>query len=113
LAAGSAIFMRVNLPISVALVWITNPVTMGPMFYFAYKVGAWALQIPPTEFNFELSMDWLMVGLGAIWQPFLLGCLILGTTCATLGFVAMRILWRLHVFQYIKKRRLRKKQASS
>lgn len=110
LAAGAAILMRVNLPISVALVWITNPVTMGPMFYFAYKVGAWTLQMPPTEFEFELSIEWLMNGLGAIWQPFLLGCLILGTTCATLGFVAMRVVWRLHVFQYIKKRRLRKKK---
>lgn len=41
LAAGGAILLRVNLPMSIALVWITNPLTMPPMFYFAYVVGTW------------------------------------------------------------------------
>ena len=33
LAAIIAIYVRVNLPISVALVWITNPITIPPMIY--------------------------------------------------------------------------------
>ena len=35
LAAAGAILFRVNLPISVALVWLTNPLTMPPIFYGA------------------------------------------------------------------------------
>ena len=59
-AAGVAIWLRVNLPISVGLVWITNPITIPPMFYFAYKVGAWILNEPVMEWQFELSWDWFL-----------------------------------------------------
>ncbi len=113
LAAALAIVLRVNLPISVSLVWITNPITIPPMYYFAYKVGAWVLSEPTHEFVFELSAEWLMGELGAIWQPFLLGCLILGSLSALTGFVAIRLFWRFHIVQYIKKRKIRRKQMKS
>lgn len=106
-AAALAIMVRVNLPVAVSLVWITNPITIPPMFYFAYKVGSWVLNSPTHAFNFELSIDWLMVELGIIWQPFLLGCFILGTILAALGYGGIKLLWRLHILQHIKQRRLR------
>ncbi len=106
-AAALAIFTRVNLPIASTLVWITNPLTMGPMFYFAYKTGAWLLQVKTHRFNFEFSIDWLMAELGAIWAPFLLGCLIIGLVLAVTGYLSIHLLWRLHVAQYLKERRLR------
>lgn len=111
LAASIAIFARVNLPISAALVWITNPITMPPMFYFAYKIGTWVLGQPVQDINFELSLEWLMHELGLIWQPFLLGCGILGVVSGVVSYFAIRVMWRLHVFQYIKKRRLRRQEA--
>ncbi len=107
IAAAVAIFFRVNLPISVGLVWITNPVTIPPMYYFAYKVGAWTLGEAPHEFEFEASSEWLMNELEAIWEPFLLGCLILGVVSALLGYAFIRLAWRLHIVQYLKKRRQR------
>lgn len=105
LAAAAAIALRVNLPISVGLVWITNPVTMPPMFYFAYKVGAWVLRIPPREFSFEMSYDWLGSELAAIWPPFLLGCFICGLTAALAGYCLMRGFWRWHVLAHWGKRK--------
>ena len=33
------ILRRCNIPIAIAVVWISNPITMGPMMYFAYKLG--------------------------------------------------------------------------
>ena len=105
LAAAVAILVRSNLPISVALVWISNPVTMGPMFFFAYKFGAWVLDMPHGDFHFELSMDWLMTEMLAIWKPFLMGCLTFAVISALAGFFTMRLLWRLHIVRYIKQKR--------
>jgi len=97
LAAGAAIALHVNLPISVALVWVTNPLTMPPLFYFAYKVGAWVMSIPPQDINFELTFAWFSEGVAAVWQPFLLGCLIVGLSCGVLGYGLILTLWRGYV----------------
>jgi uncharacterized protein (DUF2062 family) len=105
LAAGVAIIVRSNLPISVGLVWISNPLTMAPMFYFAYKLGAWMLGTPAHPFHFELSFDWLMDEMLQIWQPFLTGCFTLSVFSAAIGFFTMRLLWRLHIIRYIKQKR--------
>jgi uncharacterized protein (DUF2062 family) len=113
LAAIAAIIFRVNLPISVVLVWFTNPVTMPPMFYFAYKLGAWILNEPATHFTFELSFQWLSESLHAIWEPFLLGCFTLSVASSLIGYLAIRALWRVLVIQSWKERkqtRLKRKQ---
>jgi uncharacterized protein (DUF2062 family) len=107
LSAAGSIFFRVNLPISVALVWITNPVTMLPMFSFAYVVGTWILGKPEQHFHFELSLEWLTNELLTIWPSFLLGCFVLATIAAIIGYATIRILWRLHILRHIKERKLR------
>jgi len=94
LAAGVAIFFGTNLPLSVALVWITNPVTITPMFYFAYVVGTWIVGEPITDFSFELTFDWLLNELGAIWKPFLVGCFTLASGSSMLGYFGIKGLWR-------------------
>jgi hypothetical protein len=110
LAAAAAILLRVNLPIAVAMVWVSNPLTMGPFFYLAYKIGAWILQLPAQEMTAEISVEWLMQELSIVWQPFLLGCIVIGAVLALLGFVVMRLLWRLYVINYLRKRRQRANQ---
>ncbi len=110
LAAGTAIPLRVNLPISVGLVWITNPLTVAPMFYYAHKVGAWLLQAPAKALDFELSIDWLGSGFLAVWQPLLLGCFVLGVGGAAIGNIVVRLFWRMHIIKHLKNRRLRRRQ---
>lgn len=97
LAAGGAILLRANLPMSVALVWITNPFTMGPMFYFAYLVGTWIIGVPEMPFNMELSVDWLKSELSVIWKPFLTGCLTLAVVSSVTGYYGINFIWRQHV----------------
>lgn len=110
LAAGAAIWFNTNLPISVALVWITNPVTMPPMFYFAYLVGTWVLGAPETSFQMELSFEWLLNGMTTIWKPFLLGCFILGMISSVSGYFIIKMLWRYNI---AKKFHLRRKNRGS
>jgi len=97
IAAVLAVLLRCNLPLSVGLVFLTNPVTMPPIFYMAYKIGALIIDVPVSEMEFELISIWLGNILGSIWQPFLLGCLICGLFAGSLGYVIVSQLWRWNV----------------
>ncbi|OIO69799.1 MAG: DUF2062 domain-containing protein [Zetaproteobacteria bacterium CG12_big_fil_rev_8_21_14_0_65_55_1124] len=98
LAAVLAVFFHVNIPISVALVWLTNPLTMPSVFYFCYEVGQWMLGMPDAEdFHFEANWQWMINLFSHSWQPFLLGCLVCGLVFGIVGYVAVHVLWRSHV----------------
>ncbi|MCZ6770387.1 MAG: DUF2062 domain-containing protein, partial [Proteobacteria bacterium] len=45
-AAPLALTFRVNLPVTMASLWITNPFTFAPVYLFAYKVGEWITGYP-------------------------------------------------------------------
>ncbi len=107
-AGLAAVWLRLNLPLSVVGVWTTNPVTMPPMFYLAYELGALLLDEPVKDVDFELSFRWLAAQLDTVWQPFLLGCLMLGVVSALLGYGVVRVLWRIHVLQSWRKRKQRR-----
>jgi uncharacterized protein (DUF2062 family) len=112
-SAICAVWLRANLPLAVALVWVTNPITMPPVFYFCYKLGVWLLGVEPQHFAFELSWHWLANELSDIWQPFLLGCLIAALTVSTTGYFGMRALWRWHVLRDWERRRSKRAQRRS
>jgi len=96
LAAGASILFRVNMPLSVALVWVTNPITIPPMFFFAYLVGTWVLGVPTAAQDFQFSLEWLRNGgLNGIWPTFLLGCFICGAVSSLVGYFTIRGVWRL------------------
>lgn len=105
LAALGAVALRVNLPISVALVWVSNPFTMPAMFWFCYQVGTWLLGRPERQVQFQLSWEWLSTTMLAIWQPFLLGCLVVGIVASIVGNIAVRVFWRLNVAAHHRRRR--------
>lgn len=96
-AAAGAVFFRANLLVSVALVWVTNPITMPPLFYFAYRVGLWFSHQPSPGDNFVFSIEGLWSGFGDVIGPFLLGCLILGLMSSLAGYIGMDLFWRFQV----------------
>ena len=112
-AAFFSVFIHSNLPISVGLVWISNPVTIPPIFYFTYKVGAAILNLPTRPFEIELSVDWAVTELGAIWEPLLLGSLICASIFGLMGYIGMRLFWRWHVIHNWNKRKIKRAAKNS
>ncbi|WP_072669698.1 DUF2062 domain-containing protein [Vibrio injensis] len=106
MSAGVAIICGVNLPLAVALVWITNPITMPFIFYFSYKVGAWLMNTPPQPFHFELTWEFLHHQMHTIGPPFLLGSLVCGIVAGLLGYFGIQGLWRYSVVRSWQKRRV-------
>ena len=96
-AAAFAILFCANLPISIALVWISNPITIPPLFWFNYQVGRWVLNSPPVSFEFQWQWAWFVSELFQIGLPLLLGSLICGTIAAIVGYASMVLYWRRYV----------------
>ena len=99
IAALAAILLRANLAISVLLVWVTNPVTILPMFYLAFKVGSVLMNVPVQQAPMEMSYEWLSSQLNGAAVPFILGCVVCGLFFGLLGAFIVRWLWRLHVLR--------------
>lgn len=105
IAAVLAVVSRCNVPISVVLVWITNPLTMTPVFYFAYRLGAWLLDRQIEVGTIHLSWEWLGNHLGEIGWPLLFGSLVCGWVAGVTGLALVRVAWRLHVMRRWRARR--------
>ena len=111
-AAILAVKLRCNLPLSVALVWITNPVTIPVIFYVAYRVGAALIGETPVSMDFEVSMEWLWSSLANNWQPLLLGSLVCGLLFGSLGYFVINMLWRWRVSVHWRRRKRRQALAA-
>ncbi len=110
IAALLALMFRVNIPVAAAAVWTSNPITMGPMYFAAYELGQRLLGEEKKPFKFEMTFDWLINGFIAIWQPLILGCLILGLALAFLGYIFLDLAWRASISDYLTERRNRRRQ---
>lgn len=108
-SAAVAIPLRVNLPLSVALVWVTNPLTMPFVFYLSYLLGTVVLNTPVEHFAFEASWAWFIHSLESIGKPFITGCILMAVTASITGYFMVDWLWRLSV-RKAKRNRSRKEK---
>lgn len=112
-AAVGVVAFRVNLPLTMVLVWLTNPLTWLPCMYLAYTVGTWFTGTPGLGMEAlgnvidQISTSLPGVGSGqgleagtplrAYLGTFVLGSLVTGLGLGLAGYVAMRSYWRWHV----------------
>jgi len=94
------VWIRCNVPVAVLVVWISNPITFGPMMYFAYRVGLWILG---TEQEIELlnpSLKWFVDQISIVWQPIIVGSLACGVAFGMAGFIVIQLYYRWRVSRY-------------
>ncbi len=100
IAALGGLVLHCNLPVAVLATFVVNPLTIGPIYYFTYRVGAALLSIEPGSFNIELSIEWMTNTFASVWEPLLLGSLLVGAIAALVSYVVLDVLWRISVVGY-------------
>lgn len=117
-----SIVFRVNLPVAALATLYTNPLTIVPLYYVAYRYGALVTMTDtanhmPSGFSMEghdltswipALIDW-MVALG---KPLAVGLPLLAITLAATGYLLVDGAWRLHVFLAWRKRQRRQPRRS-
>jgi uncharacterized protein len=92
-AAFGAFALRANLPIAVALVWVSNPFTLPFFVLSSYGAGAFLLGGGAIELPEEITWAWTLT----IWKPFFLGSFILAVAAGLSGYLLVNIIWRVSV----------------
>lgn len=106
-AAVLAILLRVNLPVAVLATWLTNPVTIVPIYLLAFKLGVLILggngesipALPPGLGELGLG-PWLLslfAWFTTLGKPLVVGLLVLGLVLAAAGYAFVMLGWRLYV----------------
>lgn len=116
-----AIIFRANVPLSILLVWITNPLTMPFIFGFTYWLGTLILHQTPITNDFSLTWEWINNSLHVIWKPLFLGSFVSALLLSFSAYFIATILWRKDVHRrwhkrkliHLKRKKARQKQRTS
>ena len=114
-AAIGALIFRVNLPLALFTTLYTNPLTIVPLYIVAFGLGKLALGqigngaafVAPPEYGAAGLQSWisaLMDGMIGLGTPLALGLVLLAALLALVGYVGIRILWRIHLVRNWRRR---------
>lgn len=106
-AALLAVGFRVNLPLAVFVTLYSNPFTIVPLYFLAFKLGQFVLldggaTMPELAFHLEgkgfsewlpAALDWLT----SIGKPLLIGLPLLALILAAVSYLLVRVGWRCYV----------------
>jgi uncharacterized protein (DUF2062 family) len=109
-----SVILRVNLPVALVATLYTNPFTIVPLYFAAYKLGALVTghsagpaPIPELELTLSNPGPWiptLLDWITAMGKPFAIGLPLLASILAVSGYFAVLVGWRLYVRAAWRKR---------
>ena len=92
---------KFNVPIALAMCWLSNPVTMPPMYYMEYLTGSFLLGIEPEPV--EMTLEWFSNNLSKIFIPLYFGTAIYSIFGSLSAYWAVNHFWRSSVEKDKKK----------
>jgi uncharacterized protein (DUF2062 family) len=101
------VLFRLNLPVLIATVFLSNPLTWLPQVAGSIWVGAklMGMDLVPVLHELHHRHPWRHIG--ELWAPLLLGALVLGLAAAAAGYVLAQLAWRARVLYQLRRRRAR------
>jgi len=94
---------RFNVPIALAMVWITNPFTMPPIYVIEYYTGSFFLG---TEIgHVQMSITWFKDNIGDIFIPLYTGALFYSVVSSFSAYWIVNHFWKSSVHKAKKKHR--------
>jgi len=88
-------FVRFNVPIGLAMCWLSNPFTMPPMYYMEYLTGSFLLGMKPAPV--EMTLEWFKNNLGEIFIPLYFGTAVYSIFGSITAYFLVNYLWKLSV----------------
>ena len=94
---------RFNVPIALAMCWLSNPITMPPMYYMEYELGSFMLGIKAQPV--ELTLEWFSNNMADIFIPLYFGTFIFAVVSSISAYWAVNHFWKSSVYKDKKKHR--------
>lgn len=85
-------FFRFNVPIALAICWLSNPFTMPAMYYMEYLTGSFLLGMETTPV--EMTLEWFGENIGNIFIPLYVGTAFYSVFGSALAYYLVNHLWR-------------------
>lgn len=132
-SATLAVLLRAHLPAAVASTLVTNPVTFGPVYFGAYKLGEWVLDTPqdartadgaqalaytpagqdtPEGAGLRDELTSMWAWMTSVGKPLVVGLMIVATVAAVFTYTAVHLLW-IGAVHWRRRRRVRRGRAAS
>ncbi|QFR48754.1 DUF2062 domain-containing protein [Sulfurimonas lithotrophica] len=85
-------FFKFNVPLGLAMCWLSNPFTMPPMYYMEYLTGSFFLGIKPEPV--EMTLEWFSNNLDNIFIPLYTGTAFYSIVGSSLAFWIVNHFWK-------------------
>ncbi len=85
-------FLKFNIPIAIAMVWLSNPLTMPVIYYIEYITGNFFLSADGIS-DIKLTLDWFENHIDEIILPLYLGALFYSVMISTTVYYFINYSW--------------------